>query len=94
MTSRAAAAPPVKLILSTPAWRTRAAPASAPPPTTLTTPGGSPASSASSAKRTAPKGAISGGLATTVLPAASAGAAFWPMPIMGPFHGTIAAITP
>ena len=42
----------------------------------------------------APNGAISGGLATTVLPAASAGATFWPMPIIGPFHGTIAPTTP
>ena len=33
-------------------------------------------------------------LHTTVLPAASAGATLWPMPIIGPFHGTIAAITP
>ena len=66
----------------------------APPGTTFSAPGGSPASSASSANRTAPNGAISGGFATTVLPAASAGAAFWPMPIIGPFHGGITATTP
>ncbi len=86
--------PPVKLILSTPGWPTRAAPASPPPTTTLSTPGGSPASSASSAKRSMPKGAISGGLATTVLPAARAGPHFWPIPIIEPFHGGITATTP
>ena len=89
--ARAVAVPPVNDTLSMPAWPTSASPAAAPPTTTLSTPGGSPASSASSAKRSAPNGASSGGLATTVLPAASAGAAFWPMPIIGPFHGTIAA---
>ena len=94
MTRRAVAVPPVNEILSTPGWRTSASPATAPPGTTLSTPGGSPASSASSAKRSTPNGAISGGLATTVFPAASAGATFWPMPIIGPFHGTIAPITP
>ena len=57
-------------------------------------PGGSPASRASSAKRSTPNGDSSGGLATTVLPAARAGAAFWPMPIIEPFHGGITATTP
>ena len=94
ITSRAVAQPPVNDTLSMPGWRTSASPAAAPPTTTLSTPGGSPASSASSAKRSAPNGAISGGFTTTVLPAASAGTAFWPMPIIGPFHGTMAPITP
>ena len=91
---RAVAVPPVKLILSTPGWPTSAAPASGPPVTTFSTPGGSPASSASSAKRSMPNGAISGGLATTAFPAASAGPHFWPIPIMEPFQGGMAAMTP
>ena len=74
--ARAVAEPPVKLILSTPGWPANAWPVAAPPTTTLSTPGGRPASAASSAKRTIPNGASSGGLATTALPAASAGAAF------------------
>ena len=94
MRRRAVADPPVKLILSTSRWPTSAAPASAPPTTTLRTPGGRPASAASSAKRSMPKGASSGGLATTVLPAASAGPHFCPMPIIEPFHGGITATTP
>ena len=94
ITSRAVAVPPVNDTLSTPGWRTSASPATAPPGTTFTTPGGRPASRASSAKAMAPNGAISGGLATTVLPAASAGPHFWPMPIRGPFHGTMAPTTP
>ena len=88
------ATPPVKLILSMPGWPTSASPATAPPTTTLSTPGGRPASRASSAKRSMPKGASSGGLATTALPAASAGPHFWPIPIIEPFHGGMAATTP
>ena len=94
ISARAVAVPPVKLILSTPGWPTSAAPAAAPPTTTLSTPGGRPASAASSAKRSTPNGASSGGLATTALPAARAGAAFWPMPIIEPFHGGMTATTP
>ena len=91
---RAVAEPPVKLILSMPGWPASPAPVVAPPTTTLRTPGGRPASAASSAKRRTPNGANSGGLATTALPAARAGAAFWPMPIIDPFQGGITATTP
>ena len=91
---RAVAVPPVKLTLLIPGCPTSAAPASGPPVTTLSTPGGSPAKSASSANRNMPKGAISGGLATTAFPAARAGPHFWPMPIMEPFQGGMAAMTP
>jgi hypothetical protein len=62
--------------------------------TTFNTPAGSPASSASSAKRSIPNGASSGALTTTAFPAASAGETFWPIPIIEPFQGGIAAITP
>ena len=84
----------MKVILSTPGWPASAAPVVAPPTTTLSTPGGRPASRASSAKRSMPNGDSSGGLATTVLPAARAGPHFWPMPIIEPFHGGITATTP
>jgi len=94
MTSRATADPPVKVSLSTPGWAASASPVVAPPTTTFSTPGGSPASRASSAKRSTPKGASSGGLATTALPAARAGAAFWPIPIIEPFQGGTTPMTP
>ena len=94
MSLRAVAVPPVKLILSTPPFPASAVPVAGPPTTTLSTPGGRPASRASSAKRSMPKGEISGGLATTALPEASAGAHFWPMPIIDPFHGGSTATTP
>ena len=86
---------PVNVILSTPGWRTSAAPVTLPGPgSTLSTPGGNPASSASSPMRTAVSGVSAAGLSTTQLPAASAGAHFQPTMIMGKFHGMIAPITP
>src|SRR4051794_41785877 len=94
ITSRAVAQPPVNDTLSTPGWRTSASPAAAPPTTTFSTPGANPPSSASSANRSAPNGATPGGFTTTVLPAASAGTALWPTPIIGPVPGTIAPLTP
>ena len=51
--------------------------------TTLTTPGGKPASSNSSHMRMTPSGSWSGGLTTTVLPMASAGAILPAMLVIG-----------
>ena len=86
-TSLATALLPMKWILSTPGWRTRASPASGPPGTMLTTPGGKPASSSSWPTRRGLKGAGREGLSTTVLPAASAGASVMPSEGTGPFQG-------
>src|SRR5438128_4978378 len=72
-----------------------AAPASSPMPcTTLNTPSGMPASCVMSASREAGSGAQSGGLKTTVLPAASAGARRQVPSISGAFHGVMTAATP
>ena len=72
-----------------------AAPASSPIPcTTLNAPSGSPASRVMSASSDAVSGAHSGGLATTVLPAASAGAMRHVASISGAFHGVITTVTP
>ena len=49
---------------------------------------------ASSAKRSVEVGVTSEGLATTVLPAASAGNSFQPRRPSGVFHGVMAATTP
>ena len=66
---------PVKVIWLIPGCPASAAPATSPRPvSTLKTPLGSPASSASSARRSVERTASSAGLATTVLPQASAGA--------------------
>src|SRR6185437_16331072 len=62
--------------------------------TTLTVPAGSPASSASRASASAVSGVSSAGFATTVQPAASAGATFRASMAKGKFHGVIAATTP
>ena len=65
-----------------------AAPASSPIPcTTLNAPSGSPASRVMSASSEAVSGAHSGGLSTTLLPAASAGAMRHVASISGAFHG-------
>lgn len=71
------------------------APASAPVPwTTLNTPAGTPASCMMSASRLAVSGAHSGGLTTTVLPAAMAGPIRQLASISGAFHGVMTATTP
>ena len=71
------AVPPVNEMAGTSGWSTIAAPASAPKPwTMLRTPGGRPCSAVSSASIAAVNGVSSDGLATTVLPVASAGAIF------------------
>jgi hypothetical protein len=57
-------------------------------------PAGSPASWVMSASSEAVSGAHSGGLATTVLPAASAGPIRQVASISGAFHGVMTATTP
>src|SRR5690242_11141959 len=94
-TCRPVAPEPVKATRATPGCATSGAPASAPRPwTTLNTPSGRPASRVMSASRLAVSGAHSGGLATTVFPAASAGAMRQVASINGAFHGVITAVTP
>ena len=86
---------PVKDIRRMPGWPLSAAPASGPSPcTTLNTPGGRPASAVMSASSEAVSGAHSGGLATTVLPAARAGPMRQVASISGAFHGVMIAVTP
>ena len=60
----------------------------------LSTPGGSPTSAHSSASIDAVSGVSSDGLATTVLPVASAGAIFQVNRYSGRFHGEISPATP
>ena len=62
--------------------------------TTLTTPAGTPASCNRSATRSAVKGVSLGGLITTALPAASAGATFRVIIAAGKFHGVTITTTP
>ena len=86
---------PVKAILRTCGWVTSAVPVTEPlPVTTLNTPAGSPPSARSSAKRRVVSGVVPAGLATTVLPATSAGASLLHNSVVGKFHGTIAPTTP
>ena len=86
---------PVKDIRRMPGCALSAAPASGPSPcTTLKTPAGRPASAVMSASSDAVSGAHSGGLATTVLPAARAGPMRQVASISGAFHGVIIAVTP
>ena len=86
---------PVKLILATSGCSTSGVPTSAPKPvTTLNTPGGKPASSNSCANSSVEAEVNSEGLATTVQPAASAGASFQASSSNGEFHGVMAATTP
>lgn len=86
---------PVKTILATPGWSTRAPPATGPSPgSTWNSPPGSPASRASSARRSAVRGVVSAGLSRTALPAASAGAAPQAAIGIGKFQGAITPTTP
>ena len=74
---------------------TRTGPSLAPEPvTTLKTPLGTPASSMILARRRNVSGVSLAGFATTVLPAASAGATFHEASRIGKFHATIAPTTP
>ena len=93
--SRPTSGLPVKLSLSTPGWRTSAAPAVSPRPgTTLTTPAGKPTSSMSFAIHSVDSDASSAGLRTTALPAASAGPSFQEAMSAGAFQAEIAPTTP
>ena len=92
---RAVRGEPVKLRRARPGCAARAAPASSPVPCrTLSTPAGRPASAATSASIEQVSGAHSGGLSTTVLPAARAGPTFHVLSISGAFQGVISAATP
>src|SRR5690606_20270797 len=74
---------------------TSGSPTSGPSPwTMLSTPAGSPISAASAPSRVAVCGVTSEGLATTVLPAAGAGAIFQVNRYSGRFQGEIGATLP
>ena len=86
---------PVKAILRTSGWRTRASPTTSPRPlTTLTTPGGKPAASKSGAIARIEADACSAGFSTTVFPAASAAPTLAARIASGEFQGTIRPTTP
>src|SRR5687767_625280 len=87
--------PPVKEIATTSGCSTRAWPAFAPSPwITFSTPFGSPASMQSCENRKAVIGVSSEGFATTVQPAANAGAIFQVNRYSGRFQGEIQPATP
>ena len=86
---------PVKLIALVPGCCTMASPTVGPRPlTTFSTPSGKPISAASAASMVAVRGVTSEGFATTVLPAASAGAIFQVNRYSGRFHGLMQPTTP
>jgi hypothetical protein len=88
-------APPVKTILLTPGWRTKAPPAVCPRPvTTLNTPGGNPASYTSLANSNVEAEVCSEGFTTTVLPAANAAAKLKLRMSNGEFQGVMMPTTP
>ena len=95
MISRPTSVDPVKTILRTSGWSTSRCPTTLPlPGSTVSTPSGSPAARASSPIRRAVSGVTSAGLATTVFPAARAGAMPQAKIGIGKFHGTIRPTTP
>ena len=86
---------PVNATRRTSGWLTSASPISEPRPvTTLSTPSGTPASANIRATSSVASGVVAAGFATTVLPAASAGATFVPSSVSGKLYGVIAAHTP
>ena len=86
---------PVNEIALTSGCATSGSPTSGPSPwTMLSTPVGKPMPAASSPSSVAVCGVTSDGLATTVLPAASAGAIFQVNRYSGRFHGEIVPTTP
>src|SRR5580704_14115779 len=98
LATRAISAPvrvlPVKEMADTLGCLQRAAPAVLPNPCTMfKTPGGRPANRHSLASRKAVMGVISDGLATTQLPAASAGATFQVKRYRGKFQGEMQPTT-
>mgnify|MGYP004453738329 CR=1 FL=1 len=89
------ASEPVKVILATSGWSTRAAPHSAPrPETTLKTPSGKPASFVSFANSRVEAEANSEGLITTAQPAAMAAAHFQATKSRGEFQAVRQPTTP
>ena len=95
ITERPTADDPVNTILRTSGWSTSRCPTTGPRPgSTCSTPSGRPASRASSPIRIAVSGVASAGLASTVFPAASAGAMPQDRMGIGKFHGTIRPTTP
>ena len=60
----------------------------------MSTPGGSPPSFISSTSRMVESGVVLAGLATTVLPTASAGAILFASRVSGKFQGMMAPTTP
>jgi hypothetical protein len=86
---------PVNETARTSSCTTSGSPAAGPEPCTmLSTPAGNPISAASSPSIPAVSGVTSEGLATTVLPAASAGATFQVSRYSGRFQGEMVATTP
>src|SRR6266851_1808275 len=95
MICRPTSVDPVNTIFLTAGWSTSRCPTTLPlPGSTWNTPSGRPASKASSPIRIAVSGGASAGLATTVLPAASAGAMPQDRIGIGKFNGTISPTTP
>ncbi len=94
MISRPTGPLPVKAIVETSRWRTRAAPAAPSPGTRLIAPGGTPPSRSARTTMYPQPGDCSAGLSTTVLPVARP-AAVMPIGIAtGKFHGEMTATTP
>src|SRR5215472_3162043 len=86
---------PVKLTACTSSASISRDPTTSPAPNnTLNTPLGMPAAAAHSARNAADCDEDSAGLRTTVLPNASAGAAFQSGIATGKFHGVMSATTP
>ena len=83
-TRRPTSVEPVNAIRRTSGWPTSASPISEPRPvTTFSTPSGTPASANRRATSSVASGVVAAGLATTVLPIASAGATLVPSSVSG-----------
>jgi len=90
----AVAEDPTKPMASTPGWVTSRSPTFPSPGRIETSPSGTPAPARISPRARQASGVIDGGLATTALPVASAGAMNSAAIISGKFHGVTAAHTP
>ena len=86
---------PVKEIIGTSGWSTRALPTEPPPPiTTERNPSGRPASESVRASSSADRGVDEAGFSTTGQPAAIAGASLWHTRFRGKLNGEMAPTTP
>ena len=86
---------PVKEIIGTSGWSTRALPTVPPPPgITDRKPSGRPASASVWASSSADRGVEDAGLSTTGQPAAIAGASLWATRLRGKLNGEMAPTTP